>query len=67
MSLQAQHVALEAITALRLLVPLVRRVDRSLADQLTRAASSIVLNLAEGVYSDPGNRRAPLQRSGVCE
>jgi len=58
MSLQVQGLALETITALRPLMPLIRRADRSLADQLARAASSVVLNLAEGAYSDPGNRRA---------
>ena len=58
MSLKAQQVALEAVAALRPLMPLIRRADRSLADQLARAASSAVLNLAEGAYSDPGNRRA---------
>lgn len=58
MSLQVQDVALEAIAALRPLMPLIRRSDRSLADQLTRAASSVVLNIAEGACSDPGNRRA---------
>ncbi|HEY2409122.1 MAG TPA: four helix bundle protein [Polyangiaceae bacterium] len=58
MSLQVQQIALEAIAALRPLMPLIRRSDRSLADQLARAASSVVLNLAEGACSDPGNRRA---------
>jgi four helix bundle protein len=58
MSLLVQQVALEAIAALRPLLPLIRRSDRALADQLARAASSVVLNLAEGACSDPGNRRA---------
>jgi four helix bundle protein len=58
MSFQVQNVALEAIAALRPLMPLIRRSDRSLADQLARAASSAVLNIAEGTRSDPGNRRA---------
>jgi four helix bundle protein len=39
-------------------MPLIQRRDRSLASQLTRAASSIVLNIGEAEYSDPGNRRA---------
>ena len=60
MALQVHQVALETITALRPLVPLIRRHDRSLAVQLTRAASSIVLNVGEAEYSDPGNRRARL-------
>jgi four helix bundle protein len=58
MSLQVQDLALEAIASLRPLMPLIKRSDRSLADQLARAASSVVLNLAEGACSDPGNRRA---------
>ena len=58
MSLQVQGLALEAVAALRPLMPLIRRSDRSLADQLRRSASSVVLNLAEGARSDPGNKRA---------
>ena len=53
-------VALEAVTALRPLIVPIRRQDRALADQLRRAASSMVLNLAEAEYSDPGNCRARL-------
>ncbi len=60
MNLEVHRVALEAISALRPLVPRVQRRDRSLASQLTRAASSVVLNIAEAEYSDPGNRRARL-------
>lgn len=58
MALIVKQLALETITALR---PLVRRIsqrDRSLAQQLQRAASSIALNIGEAEYSDPGNRRA---------
>jgi len=39
-------------------MPRIRRHNRSLADQLTRAADSTVLNICEANYSDPGNRRA---------
>jgi four helix bundle protein len=60
MALKVHHVALETITALRTLLPRIRRHDRSLAVQLTRAASSVVLNIGEAEYSDPGNRRARL-------
>jgi len=60
MPLQVHQVALESITALRPLMPRIRRCDRSLAVQLTRAASSIVLNIGEAEYSDPGNKRARL-------
>ena len=60
MAFQVQEMAVEVI---ELLVPVVRRIrarDRSLADQLTRAASSVVLNIGESTYSDGGNRRARL-------
>ena len=49
---------MQLIEALRPLVPRIRARDRALADQLTRAASSVALNIGEGNYSDPGNRRA---------
>jgi four helix bundle protein len=58
MAFQAYQLALETITALRPVMPRIRRHDRSLALQLVRAASSTVLNLGEGAYSDPGTRRA---------
>jgi four helix bundle protein len=58
MPLQVHQTALETIAALRPVMPLIQRRDRSLASQLTRAASSIVLNIGEAEYSDPGNRRA---------
>jgi four helix bundle protein len=49
---------MELVTCLRPLVPRIKRRDRSLADQLVRAASSVALNIAEAEYSDPGNKRA---------
>jgi four helix bundle protein len=58
MALDVETVALELVAALRPLVPRIQRRDRSLADQLRRAASSVVLNVCEANYSDPGNRRA---------
>lgn len=58
MSLEVSRLALETIATLRPLVPRIRRHDRSLAVQLVRAASSAVLNLGEGEYSDPGTKRA---------
>ena len=60
MALQVVGVSLEMIAAVRPLVPKIRRHDRSLADQLVRAASSVALNAAEAEYSDPGNKRARL-------
>jgi four helix bundle protein len=58
MALQVVAVGLEMVAAVRPLVPRIRRCDRSLADQLVRAASSVALNVAEVEYSDPGNKRA---------
>jgi four helix bundle protein len=58
MSLEVSRLALETIATLRPLVARIRRHDRSLAVQLVRAASSTVLNLGEGEYSDPGTKRA---------
>jgi four helix bundle protein len=48
------------VAAVRPLVARIKRQDRSLADQLVRAASSVALNIAEAEYSDPGNKRARL-------
>jgi hypothetical protein len=47
--------ALEAIELLRPLVKRIKALDKSLAEQICRAASSVVLNLGEAAYSDPGN------------
>lgn len=60
MAFQVEAAAFELIGVLRPLLPQIKRFDRSLADQITRAASSVVLNIAESNYSDPGNRRARL-------
>ena len=58
MALVVQQLALETIADLRPLAHRIAQRDRSLAQQLRRAASSIALNIGEAEYSDPGNRRA---------
>lgn len=60
-SLQAQRVALDAVKRLRPVLERIHRSDRSLADQIRRAASSVVLNLAEAAYNSAGHRRARLE------
>jgi four helix bundle protein len=60
MDLHVGALSLEMVTAIRPLVSRIRRHDRSLADQLVRAASSVALNIGEAEYSDPGNKRARL-------
>lgn len=58
MAFRLAELSFELIEDLRPLVEVIRRRDRSLADQLMRAASSIALNIAEGQKSDGGNMRA---------
>ena len=58
MALIVASLSYEVIEALRPLVPRIKRHDRSLADQLVRAASSVALNIGEAELSDPGNRKA---------
>jgi four helix bundle protein len=60
-NLIAQQVATDAVRLLRPLLERIHRQDRNLADQLRRAASSVVLNLAEAAYNNAGNRRARLE------
>ena len=67
MALIVASLSIEMVAAVRPLVGRIRRHDRSLADQLVRAASSVALNVAEAEYdaakspegdSDPGTKRA---------
>ena len=58
MTYELEELSLELIEALVPLMPRIKRADRSLADQLLRAANSMVLNIGEAQYSDPGNSRA---------
>ena len=60
MSMQVHEMALSVVEALQPLMQFVQRQDRALAVQLKTAATSVVLNIAESEYSDPGNRRARL-------
>jgi four helix bundle protein len=60
MPLIVYRVASEAVAALGPIVRQVAARDRNLADQLKRAATSVMLNIAEAEGSDPGNARARL-------
>ena len=60
MAFQVEELSLELIEALQPLMSRLKQRDKSLEDQLRRAASSIGLNLAEAAFSDPGNKRARL-------
>lgn len=53
----ALDVSLKLIEALAPVVPAIERRDRSLGDQIRRAASSVSLNLAEGERSAKGNKQ----------
>ncbi|MGB9341140.1 MAG: four helix bundle protein, partial [Polyangiales bacterium] len=59
--MQRRNVYDRARKVVRELAPLlhaIREQDKSLADQLKRAAQSVVLNIAEARGNDAGNARA---------
>lgn len=58
MGLEVEELSFQMIEAVRLLLTRIQRTDRSLADQLRRAASSVALNICEGHMSESGNRKA---------
>ena len=60
MAFQVKEMSIQLIEVLAPLMPRIKQRDKSLADQLSRAASSVALNLGEAELSDPGNRRARL-------
>ena len=58
MGLIIQQRALQAVGGLREVLPVVRKRDRSLFDQIHRAMNSVVLNIAEADGNDAGTARA---------
>jgi four helix bundle protein len=60
MAFQVLELSIEAVEAIAPLMARIKQRDKALADQLSRAASSIALNCGEAEFSDPGNRRARL-------
>jgi four helix bundle protein len=58
MKLKILDVALESLEVLRPVLLRIRREDPGLHRQLRDALNSMVLNLSEGEYSDPGTRKA---------
>ncbi len=53
-----QQRALQAAGGLQEVLPVVRKRDRSLFDQIHRAMNSVVLNIAEADGNDPGTAKA---------
>ena len=58
MGLIVQRKALQAATELRSVMVALRKRDRSLFDQVNRAMTSVVLNIAEADGNDPGTAKA---------
>jgi len=58
MSLRIEAVIVRALQKIAPVVVVLQRRNRNLADQLDRASASILLNTAEGAYSQKGNQKA---------
>lgn len=58
MGLIIQQQALQAAGGLRQILPVVRKRDRSLFDQIHRVMNSVVLHIAEADGNDPGTAKA---------
>ena len=58
MTLIVQDKALQAAAGLRQVMPVIRKRDKSLFEQVHRAMNSVVLNLAEADGNDPGTSKA---------
>jgi four helix bundle protein len=58
MGLIIQQRALQAASGLQHVLPVVRKRDRSLFDQIHRAMNSVVLNIAEADGNDAGTAKA---------
>jgi four helix bundle protein len=54
----ALELMMDILPAIKRLVDKIRKHDKNLADQIQRAATSVVLNHPEADGSDAGNRRA---------
>ena len=57
MALQVAALGIQLIETLQPLMARIKQRDRSLADQLARAATSVCLNIGEAEHSEAGNRR----------
>ena len=65
--LDCYRVSLQMIDALKTTVKEIARYDRDLANQVTRAANSVVLNVAEGRLRQGGDQRRSFQiAAGSC-
>ena len=58
MGLIVQQKALQAARGLQPLLPIIRKRDKDLFDQVRRAMNSVVLNIAEANGNDSGTARA---------